>query len=305
MTERITNAMVASSSLNDIGVTLAAMERSGSELSSGKSISEPSDNPYGASQAIELQSVLDGLSSYEGNVKDATSWEDTASSSLESMDKVVQRVRELVLEASGGIESKGDLEDIADEVEQLTEAVKQDANTQYAGQYVFSGTLTGTPPYEAGSNDTYQGNTGTISRAIAPGASVTVGADVSSLLGNGEASGDGKLLDVLRTISQNLRAGTTADVEALGTTDLQSLDSNIENLSQLQANVGAVTDQLRVSASRIEDLQTTTTQALSNVESTNIPKVSIAYSSEKAAYEAALRVTSDILQMPSLVSFLQ
>ena len=47
--------------------------------------------------------------------------------------------------------------------QQITETVKQDANTQYAGQYVFSGTLTNTAPYEQGeANDAFQGNEGTI-----------------------------------------------------------------------------------------------------------------------------------------------
>ncbi len=37
---------------------------------------------------------------------------------------------------------------------------------------------------------------------------MTVSTDLSSVLGNGKASGDGKLLDVLRTIQQHLNEGT-------------------------------------------------------------------------------------------------
>ena len=305
MSERITTAMVTSSTLNDINSALGAMQRSGSELSSGRSILKPSDNPYGASRAIELQSTLNGLSSYAENVQDATSWENTASSSLQNMSSVVQRVRELVVEATGGIENSTDLRNIAAEVGQLTEAVKQDANAQYAGQYIFAGTQTGTPPYEAGANDVYQGDAGVISRAIGPGASVAISTELSSLLGNGQAAEDGRLLDVLRTIHEHLTGGTAADLQALRSTDLKSLDSNVETLTQLQANVGAVTDQLRMASSRIEDLQLTMTQALSNVQDADIAKTSINYSNQQAAYNAALRVGASILQMSSLVNFLQ
>ena len=94
------------------------------------------------------------------------------------------------------------------QVEQLTESIKQDANTQYAGQYVFSGTATTTAPYEQGEDDEYQGNAETVSRAVGPGATVTITTNISSLLGNGEASEDGKLLDTLRTIAKNMRSGT-------------------------------------------------------------------------------------------------
>ena len=61
MTERITPAMVTASTLNDLNSSLTALERTSDELSSGKTILEPSDNPYGASRVIDLQSQLDGL----------------------------------------------------------------------------------------------------------------------------------------------------------------------------------------------------------------------------------------------------
>ena len=64
MTDRITHSMVTSSIINNLNSSLGALERTGEELSSGKTILEPSDNPYGTSQVIDLQSQLDGLSSY-------------------------------------------------------------------------------------------------------------------------------------------------------------------------------------------------------------------------------------------------
>jgi flagellar hook-associated protein 3 FlgL len=304
MSNRITQGMLTGSTLTDINSSLAAMERSASELSSGKKIMAPSDDPYGASRAIQLQSQLDGLTSYASNVQDGVSWTQTASSSLSSINDVTQRVRELVVQASNGVNNQTDLNAIAEEVDQLTATVKDDANTQYAGQYVFSGTLTNTAPYPAGTNDTYQGNTGTVARAVAPGSSLAVNTDISSLLGNGSTPGDGKLLDVLRTVSQDLRSGSSASLAALGSTDLKNLDSNLDTLSTLQAKVGAVTDQLQVAGSRIQDLQATTTQTLSNTQDVDYAQASINYSNQQAAYQAALHAGANIVQM-SLLNFLQ
>ncbi len=150
MSERITPAMVTASTLNDINSSLATLERTSNELSSGKTILEPSDNPYGASQVIDLQSQLDGLSSYATNAQEGISWENTAGGAMANISKSLQRVRELLVQSSNGTNNQSDRESIATEVEQLTEAVKQDANTQYAGQYVFSGTETTTAPYQQG-----------------------------------------------------------------------------------------------------------------------------------------------------------
>jgi flagellar hook-associated protein 3 FlgL len=303
MSNRITNDMVIGSTLANLNTAQAAMDRTEAELSSGKSIIEPSDNPYGASQAITLQSALDGLTSYEKSAKNGVSRMNAASSGLASIETQVQRVRELVLQAANGTNSSSDLADIADGVEQLIEGVKQDADTQYDGQYVFSGTLTTTPPYQQGAEDKYAGNAATIACGLGPGSTVNVAVNLSAVLGEGQGAADGKLLDTLRTIAQNLREGTPAAVEALRNGDLHNLDANLSSLSGLQAEAGAATDQLNLALTRIQSLQTTDTEQLSNVQDANIAKVSIEYSNQHAAFEAALRAGASIVQ-ESLLEFL-
>lgn len=303
-TDRITPSMVAASTLGDLSSALSSLQRSTDELSSGRTILEPSDNPYGASRVIDLQSQLDGLTSYERNAQSGISWEGTASSAMASMNSSLQRVRELVLEAANGTSGQQELEAIAQQVEQLTEGVKQDANAQFAGEYVFSGTATTTPPYEQGANDEYQGNAATVSRAVGPGASVAISTNVSSLLGNGKGAEDGKLLDTLRTIVANLRSGVPAQIKEVGTTNLASLDKNMETLTDLQAGAGAATDQLQTALARNEDLQSAITETLSNTEDDNVAATSVAYANEQAAYQAALRASASIIQ-ESLINFLQ
>jgi flagellar hook-associated protein 3 FlgL len=303
MSARITSDMVASSVLGGIESAQVALARTQAELSSGKSILQPSDNPYGASQIVELQSAIDGLSSYEQSAQNGLSWTNASSSALASIDSQVQRVRELVLQAGNGTESPGDLEDIADEVEQLTEGVKQDALTQYDGQYVFSGTLTSTAPYTQGAEDEYHGNASPVARALGPGSTVNVAVTLASALGSGTGAADGKLLDTLRTVAVNLRAGTPASVEALSTTDLKSLENNLNALSGLQAEAGSVTDQINIAISRISSLQSTDTLQLANVQDANIAKVTTEYSNEHAAFEAALKAGASIVQ-ESLLEFL-
>lgn len=303
MSTRITTDMMIGSTLADINSAQLAMTRAQGELASGKSILEPSDNPYGASQAIALQSSLDGLGSYEKSATDGASWLNTSSSALGAIDSQIQRVRELVLQAGNSIDSPTDLENIAAEVQQLTEGVKQSADTQYAGQYVFAGTLTGTRPYEPGANDAFQGNTEAVSRVIGPGAPVNIAVNLGSVLGSGPEAGDGKLLDTLRTIVKNLKEGTPGAVEALRTTDLKNLDTNLDALTGVQAEAGAVTDQLNLALSRIQSLQVTTSGQLSNVQDANIAKVSIEFSNEQAAFDAALRAGASIVQQ-SLLEFL-
>lgn len=303
MTDRITPAMISSSTLRSIESSMASLDKTSEQLSSGKSILQPSENPFGTGRAIDLQSALAGLSSYSSNIQEAVSWESTASSALGSIGQVVQQVREIALEGANGAQNESDLENLAVEVEQLTEAVKSDANAQYAGAYIFSGTMTETPPYEVSGSDAYKGNEGSIGRTIGPGLTIQIGASAKALLGEGAGSGDGKLLETLRNVVTNLREGTPAAREALVGGDLEAIEANSQTLIAMQAHVGATIDQLRTAEGRIEQLSVNTSAALSNTENANIAQVSIQYASEQAGYEAALKAGASIVQM-SLLQFL-
>ena len=304
MSNRITGAMLTGATLNDLNTALTKLQRNAAELSSGHSILEASDNPYGASRTLDLQSQLDGLGSYATGVSDGISWTSTAGGAMANMNTVLQRVRELALQAGNDTNGPNDLKNLAVVVGQLTETVKQDANIKYGDQYVFSGTLTSTPPYAQGENDEYHGNEGPIARAIGPGATVTVSSNISSVLGNGKASGDGKLLDVLRTIQQHMNEGTAESRAQLVNGDLKALDENMEGMTQLQALAGSANDQLQVAAARIESLEGSIEKALSNTYDTDFAKATIEYSNQQAAYEAALHAGANIVQ-ESLLNFLR
>jgi flagellar hook-associated protein 3 FlgL len=211
---------------------------------------------------------------------------------------MVQRIRELTVQAANGSNSASDDQAAAAEVNQLIDAIKQNANAQYNGQYIFSGASTQTAPYQSGSNDSYQGGTGAITRAIGPGASIQINADISQVLGSG--GGDGKLLDTLRTIASDMQSGNSG---ALGG-DISKLDSNFSTLTQVEAHMGAVTDQLQMASSRLEALRVNDTQVLSNTEDADMAQTEIDFSTQQAALQAALQAGARIVQT-SLMNFLQ
>jgi flagellar hook-associated protein 3 FlgL len=302
--ERITNLMSAQQTISDLASAYDQMATTGQQMSSGLAISQPSDNPYGAAQVVSLNADLSELSGYTSSINDGTAWLNTASGALSDIDNSVQTVRELVVESANGTMSQADLTNAAAEVNQLIDSVKSSANTTYNGNYVFSGSATQTAPYQSGSDDTYQGNSGSESRTIGPGVSVPVSFDISQVLGNGASSGDGGLLDTLRTIATDLQGGTGANPSELGTTDLQNLDTNLATLGTMEANVGALTDRVSLASNRVQDTQQTDSTELSNIQDADIATTAIEYSNEQSAYTAALKAGATIVQS-SLVNFLQ
>ncbi|MGA9857102.1 MAG: flagellar hook-associated protein FlgL [Solirubrobacteraceae bacterium] len=303
MIGRITTQMTTAQVLGSITNVQDQLATTEQQLSTGLRINQPSDDPYGASLAVSLNSQLAGLNQYSNNVTDGTAWTSAADTSLQNVQNMVQRAQELVVQAANGTESASDLKSSAAEINQLIDAVKQEANTQYNGQYIFSGTATTTAPYSSATGDTYQGNTAAVTRQIGPGSSLQVNTDISSLLGNGQSSGDGKLLDSLRTIAADMSSGTAAGVADLSGNQLTNLQNNLNTLMSLQANVGAAQNRLTLASTRIQNLQTSDSTALSNTEDANMASTMTTYSNEQAAFSAALRAGANIVQS-SLMNFL-
>jgi flagellar hook-associated protein 3 FlgL len=303
MIGRITPAMTSAQVLSNINTLQNQMSTTEEQLSTGLTINQPSDNPYGASLAINLNQDMSGLSNYASNVSDGTAWTSAASSSLTNIQSALQRAQELVVQASNGDESASDLASTAAEINQLTSSIEQEANTQYNGQYIFSGTATGTAPYSTATGDVYQGNSGAVTRQIGPSSSLQVNTDISQLLGSGQSANDGKLLDTLRSVAADMTGGTSADVADLANNQLTNLQGSLNTLESMQASVGATQDSLQLASTRISNLQTADTTALGNDEDANMAATMTTYSNQQAAFTAALRAGANIVQS-SLMDFL-
>jgi flagellar hook-associated protein 3 FlgL len=122
---------------------------------------------------------------------------------------------------------------------------------------------------------------------------------MKGVLGNGQSANDGGLLDTLRTIANDMQSGNGSAVNA----DLSSLDTNLNSLGGLSASVGATQDRLQMAASRIQTLQASDTQVLSNTQDADMASTEISYSTQQAALTAALQAGASIVQK-SLMDFL-
>ncbi|HEV3389361.1 MAG TPA: flagellar hook-associated protein FlgL [Solirubrobacteraceae bacterium] len=299
MIGRITNQMAAQTTLAGIETSLDRLDTTQQELSTGKRINQPSDDPSGTALTLNLNTQLANLTNYSNQVTDGTGWAQAQSSALTDITNAAQRIQELTTEAANGTQTTADMQASAQEVNQLIDEIKQDANTQYNGQYVFSGSATSTAPYQSGSNDSYGGNSGAVTRTIGPNTTLTVSANLQGVLGNGQSSSDGQLLDTLRTIAGNMQSGNSSGLNA----NLSSLTTNLNSLTGLAANVGATQDRLQMASSRIQTLQTSDTQVLSNTQDADMASTEINFSTQQAALTAALQAGAHIVQ-ESLMNFL-
>lgn len=301
MSLRVTSQMTARNTLRDLQGNLSSLADLQRKMSSGKQIARPSDDPYGASRAMELRTEIGGLQQYQKNVDDGTAWLDASDTALGKIGDAVQRIRELLIRTGTDSSGQPARNAAADEIDQLIETIKQEANVQYAGRYIFGGTATDREPYALLGADTYNGNRGTITREIGPRVEIQVNTDVSGLLGNGDGAGDNLLLDTLRDIATDLRAG---DGDRLRGTDIVRLDANLDTLNAIRADVGARTNRMAIADARLASLEENSVSLLSSVEDADTPKTLIEYTTQQAAYNMALKAGANVVQN-SLMDFLR
>lgn len=306
MTGRVTNGMTSRAVLQDLEASRARLARTAEQASSGRAIGRPSDDPYGTTRAMAMRSELEGIAQAKRNADDALGWQRTSDSALSGISDAVQRVRVLLVAAGNDAGGQTARSAAASEIEQLIGSVKTAANATYLGVPVFAGAATTQRPYDPSSagTDAFAGDDGAVVRTIGQGVDVRVNADLAGrVLGSG--GGDGKLLDALRTIVGHLRGGTTADANALRTTDLKGLDAQLDALSGVRTELGATGARIESAVTRLGELEEQTLAGRSAVEDVDAASTMIAYATQQASYQTALKTGSAILQQSSLMDFLR
>lgn len=141
----------------------AALDRTQRQISSGQRILSPSDDPIAAARSLELRETLARLEQFDRNGNIAQNRLSDEEVALGSVNNVLQRVRELALQANNGSQSNETRSLIAIEMRQQLDQLVQLSNQQDGnGRYLFSGNLDSTAPVtRSGAGFVYNGDQGT------------------------------------------------------------------------------------------------------------------------------------------------
>ena len=212
--------------------------RTQQQLSSGKRINRPSDDPSGAAQLVGLSESLKVTRQYQRNIDSVRSRLELEDSSLAAVGNALQRARELTVQGlndtNGPVERAG----IAKEIRQILDEVKGLANrTDGAGEYLFAGFQGKTAPFKDNGAGifSYVGDQGQrflqvgAARQIADGDS---GFDVFMKI---PAAGGGfeDIFTTLNTLATDLESNTPNPAS------LDQIDKAMNNITGVRATTGA------------------------------------------------------------------
>ena len=130
------SSLQAQRSLNS---TQGSLSKTFERLSSGARVNGASDDAAGLSIGTRMEAQVRGLSKAIGNANDAVSLSQTAEGALDEVTGILQRIRELTVQASSETNTLGDRQKIQAEIDQLIEEVDKIGSTQFNGKNLFGG----------------------------------------------------------------------------------------------------------------------------------------------------------------------
>ena len=112
-----------------LGVTSSSLSKSTEKLSSGYRINRAADDAAGLSISEKMRSQIRGLNKASANAQDGISLIQTAEGALNESHSILQRMRELSVQASNGTETDDDREAVQKEISQLQEELTRISST--------------------------------------------------------------------------------------------------------------------------------------------------------------------------------
>lgn len=138
---RITNQMMSNQMMLNINKNANKVNNLYVQLSTGKKIQMPSEDPITAGRALKFRNSVNEIEQYKKNADQANSWMDITNKAIEEVNSITTRIRELLVSYSDTKEPL-DKKKIAEEIGTLSEELNLTMNQTYGGRYVFSGLRT-------------------------------------------------------------------------------------------------------------------------------------------------------------------
>ena len=289
MAGRITQQSISNVALRGLQANLTRMQKLQEAVSSGKKISQPSDDPSGTAAAMTLRSRRAADDQYLRNIDLGSGRLAITDTALGQLSERLTAVRNLVIESRNGSLGSDSQGAIAAQITAIKGEVVDLYNTTYLGRPVFGGTTPGNAAINT--DGEYKGDDNPVQMRISADAVVRV--DVG-----GKAVGADALPGILDSVAAHVTDGTVGDQ------DLQDIDGVMAKLSQSIGDLGAREKRVETTRAMVESHQLDLTSRISLSEDIDLPEAMMTLASAQLGYQAALQSAAKI-QQNSLMDFLK
>lgn len=271
--------------------TQTALNKALQEVSTGKSVNAPSDNPAASANMVQNTIETQDVDQYTQNVSSVLSMVQTADSTLGSVVSSLTKAVTLGVEGANGTTNASDQQSIATEVQGILSSVVSLANTSYQGSYLFGGTANTQTPYTAdatsASGYTYNGNSGVNSVTVGDDLSVQANLPGSQIFSN--SSND--VLGSLSTLVSALQGGNSAAIESA----TSAVTSALNYVSQQRVFYGNAETQLNSQETYLQQETVSLTSQQTSLVGIDMATAATDLAQAQTANSAALAAAAKVL----------
>jgi flagellar hook-associated protein 3 FlgL len=286
--------MIANNVLKNLSSNLTRLEKLQNQLSSGKKIIKPSDDPVSTSRLIELKSTLNANKQYSRNIDFLKTELNVADKALQDISSTLTRVKELAIRGANETLSQENRNAIAEEVDQLIDHLIQIGNTNVSGRYIFGGYKTSEAPLEKSGNAVlYKGDGNLRSVEVSNNVLINASPTGKSLFV------DSGMFDTLVLLRDALLGGNISQI----TETIDKIDAISDRVSSELSGLGARLSRVELTNDLLSEKYTKYADLLSKQEDIEIEEVVLKLYAQQNVYQASLISASRALQ-PSLINYL-
>lgn len=270
-----------------------------SQLSSGMKINRPSDDPVGITYSLRYRAELSSNEQYKSNVNSAISWLEFNDTMLDQTGSVVQRLRELMVQASTGTNPQSAMDSIQAEVKQLKEQIVDISNSKLNGKYIFNGQTYDRKPYDFPLDTSGQSDTSDVDAIVTDAGKINfiVGESVQfpiNITGN-EVFGTGKEEDNIFVMMDGIIGSLEKGEQKELSKYIGKIDNRTEKLLSIRSEIGAKTNRVELMEGRLSDLGINITDLQAKIEDADIAELMIKSKIQESIYNSSLSVGAKII----------
>jgi flagellin len=257
-------------------------------LSTGQRINSAADDAAGLAISSRMTSQIRGLEVGIRNANDAISMISTADGALVEVTNMLQRMRELALQASNGTTTAADRNYLSSEYTNLLSEIERIAqNTQWNGADILDGNANGT--------------SGTVSYQVGANGGQTVSVNFGNLTSAVHANTGSGMMETVHSAADDLVAGTTASAITKGTSAVNAIDSAITAVNSQRATFGAAVNQLTYAVDNLANVKVNSEAARSRVLDTDYARETSELARTQIIQQAGTAMLAQANQLPQTV----
>ncbi|MBI2413302.1 MAG: flagellar hook-associated protein FlgL [Deltaproteobacteria bacterium] len=286
---RVTQNITYNTYINDIMRRQESIYKLATQLSTGKSVNAPSDDPVKTDRILTSKSIVSGYEQYERNMDSGLSYLNTAEDTLASVKDVLMTLQELATSAATGTSDASTRANAATTVSQLYDQLVSLGNTNFDGKYIFAGYETGTAPFDQTGN--YLGDTNAYQIRINSTGYMTVGVNGGEVF-----KGAGGGVDILQTVTDLVTALNGNDSTGIQTA-IGNLDQGFQQVSDSVSVIGGRITRITSAKDDLVHSRNEVEMMISTLEEADIAKVISELKLGQTALEAAMTSAGKVISV--------